>query len=223
MNLLKTACTLSLTALLLQGCVTSHVYDKTSLSIKTTEHDQVRYMLNYVSADGTPRRDLMVILGDKYTYELNDTYDDGKNLDNLNKIGKVLDLKHFKPEPIEFKIRHYKHDTIADDYAVFYFSYDKPENLITNQEKELLNRYCYTHLPSPYGSCKMSFLMKVYDKTTPPNTTLQAVKGTYPIHITHLRDNKTKRALLKPFAFVADVVTAPFQLIYFGALGVAWQ
>lgn len=222
MSFTKTACTLGLTALLLQGCATTAVHDKTSLSIKTTEHDQVRYMLNYVSADGTPRRDLMVILGDKYTYELSDT-DDGKHLDNLNNIGKVLDLKHFKPEPIEFKVRHYQHDTIADNHAVFHFSYDKPENLITTQEKELLNRYCYTHLPSPYGSCKMTFWVVVYDKTTPPNATLQPVKGTYPIHITHLRDDKTKRALLKPFAFVADVVTAPFQLIYFGALGMAWQ
>lgn len=223
MNMVKIAGIFGLIALMLQGCVTSHVDSKTSLSIKTTEHDQVRYMLNYVSADGTPRRDLMVILGDKYTYELNDIYNEGKNLDNLNNIGKVLDLKHFKPEPIEFKIRHYKHNTIADNYAVFYFSYDKPENLITTQEKELLDYYCHIHLPEPYSRCEMRFALKIYDKTTPPNATLQPVKGTYPIHITHLRDDKTKRALLKPFAFVADVVTAPFQLIYLGALGMAWQ
>lgn len=222
MSFTKTACTLSLTALLLQGCATSYVNDKTFLSVKSTEHDQVRYMLNYVSADGTPRRDLMVILGDKYTYELSDT-DDGKHQDNLNNIGKVLDLKHFKPEPIRFKVRHYQHDTVADNHAVFHFSYDKPENLMTTQEKELLNRYCHTHLSNPYSSCKMTFWVAVYDKTTPPNATLQPVKGTYPIEITHLRHDKTKQVLLKPFAFVADVVTAPFQLMYVVALGMAWQ
>lgn len=218
MNMVKIAGIFGLTALMLQGCVTSHVNSKTNISIKTTEHDHVRYMLNYVSADGTPRRDLMVILGDKYTYELNDTYDDGKNLDNLNNIGKVLDLKHFKPEPIEFTVRHDRHDTITDNRVFFHFSYDKPENLITAQEKELLDRYCYTDFPKPYGGCKMTFSVAVYDKTTPPNATLQPVKGTYPIHITHLRDDKAKRALLTPFAFVADVVTAPLQLIYLGML-----
>ena len=206
----------TITALMLQGCATSYLNSKTSGSVESVERDQVRYMLSYVSANGEPNAEYMVILGDKYTYELDDRNAGGKKLQDLNKIGQVLDLKAFKPEPIRFKLPNFDlpHNrmTVPINYVVFKFSYDKQGQPLTAGEKEFLNRYCYTHLPNPYGSCEMQFTMKMYAKSTIPNAKLQPVKGNYPIEIESHRDNKVARSALKPFAFAADVITAPIQL-----------
>lgn len=203
------------TTLMLQGCASSYLNSATRGSVESVERDNVRYMLSYVSADGTPNAEYMVILGDKYTYELDDSYDSGKNLQYLNKIGQVLDLKAFKPEPIRFTLPNFDlpHNRMAVplNYVAFKFSYDKQGKPLNAGEKEFLNRYCYTHLPNPYSSCEMQFTMRMYAKSTPPNAKLQSVKGNYPIEIVSHRDNKLARTALKPFAFAADVITAPIQ------------
>lgn len=225
MKFVKVIAMSSITALMLQGCATSYLNSKTRGSVESVERDQVRYMLSYVSAHGETNANYMVILGDKYTYELDDRDNQGKNLQYLNKIGQVLDLKAFKPEPIRFKLGNsFGGRIVPVNYVFFKFSYDKQGQPLTAGEKEFLNRYCYTHLPNPYGSCEMKFEMKMYAKSTIPNAKLQPVKGNYPIEIVSYHDNKVARTALKPFAFVADVITAPIQLavgaLFMGSIAV---
>ncbi|UXZ04529.1 hypothetical protein [Moraxella nasicaprae] len=215
----------TIAGLMLQGCATSYLNSKTRGSVESVERDNVRYMLSYVSANGVQDSNYMVILGDKYTYELDDRNAGGRKLQDLNKIGQVLDLKAFKPKPIRFKLEDSFGGRIVPVHYVFFeFSYDKQGQPLNAGEKEFLNRYCYTHLPNPYGNCEMKFEMKMYAKSTIPNAKLQPVKGNYPIEIVSYHDNKVARTALKPFAFVADVITAPIQLaagaLFMGSIAV---
>lgn len=209
MKLAKAVGTISVITLTLQGCATGYLSSITTGTKKTIEHDNVRYMLGYRLPNGQIDDKRLLILGDKYSYELSDYYYDGINLKNLNKLGEVLDLKYFKPEPIRFELDRIIH---INSYTVnLKFDYDKQGKTITATEKQVLDRYCANKHNTAYLHCEMKFDMSMHQKFTPKQT-LVPLKGHYPIEITRVSDNKALRALLKPFAVATDLVTAPIQL-----------
>lgn len=210
MKFAKTMCMVGVVALALQGCATTYLNNATRGTKQSIEHDTVRYMLQARSPNGQIDPNKLLILGDKYTYELSDDYYDGINIKNLNKFGEVLDLKYFKPEPIRFKMD--AHSINHNFYTVrFEFDYDKQGKAITTAEKQILERYCAVRQDTAYLNCEMQFHMSMHQKFTPPQS-LALLKGNYPIEITRERDNTVLRAVLKPFAIATDLVTAPFQL-----------
>lgn len=209
MKFAKTIATLGVVALTLQGCATGYLGTITTGTKRTIEHDNIRYMVSYVLPNGQIDYKRLLILGDKYTYELSDYYYGGINIKNLNKLGDVLDLKYLKPEPIRFELDG--KIQINSYTANFKFDYDKQGKAITQAEKQVLDRYCFNKTDTAYLSCTMKFDMSMHQKFT-PNQNLVPIKGNYPIEMTKASDNTALRAVLKPFAIVTDIVTAPIQL-----------
>lgn len=209
MKLVKTLTTTVIIAMILQGCATGYLQGQTIGTKKTVEHDNVRYMVNYRLPNGQIDYNRLLILGDKYSYELNDYYNNGVNIKNLNKLGELLDLKYFKPEPIRFELDG---KIQINSYAVnFKFDYDKQGKTITTAEKQVLDRYCYHKKDTAYLDCEMTFTMSMHQKFTPQQS-LTPLKGNYPIEMTRVGDNTALRAVLQPLAIATDIVTAPIQL-----------
>lgn len=209
MKITKTICALSVAALTLQGCATGYLQGQTIGTKKTVEHDNIRYMVNYRLPNGQIDYNRLLILGDKYSYELSDYYDDGVNIKNLNKLGEVLDLKYFKPKPIRFELDG--KIQINSHTVNFKFDYDKQGKTITTAEKQVLDRYCYQKKETAYLDCEIKFDMSMHQKFTPQQS-LTPLKGNYPIEMTRVGDNTALRAVLKPLAIATDIVTAPIQL-----------
>lgn len=209
MKLVKILTTTVIIAMTLQGCATGYLQGQTIGTKKTIEHDNVRYMVNYRLPNGQIDYNRLLILSDKYSYELNDYYNNGVNIKNLNKLGELLDLKYFKPEPIRFELDG---KIQINSYTVnFKFDYDKQGKTITTAEKQVLDRYCYQKKDTAYLDCEMTFAMSMHQKFTPQQS-LTPLKGNYPIEMTSVGDNTALRAVLKPLAIATDIVTAPIQL-----------
>lgn len=200
----KTVCLISMTAMILQGCVSGAVYSMTTNKELKTLNDNIRYIVNPV-VNGQRNSDELIILGDNYSYRIW-----GQDTEDLEWLAKTLNPKFIKASPIQLTAQ--KQSTTVS----FHFEYDTQGRNFNHDEAILLDKYCTNINNNSAKSCIMRFNSQMHDKYTPKQT-LTPLQGNYPISITVRGNHTFTRALLMPLAIATDIVTSPIQLLSGGA------
>ncbi|WP_127891426.1 hypothetical protein [Psychrobacter sp. FDAARGOS_221] len=187
--------------------------ERTKTTYTKIDDDVIRN-IGYSTSEGDDKK--MVLLGDKYSYVLNEGIDKVELMTQLNpqylKLPKTVYVDRITENSIQTHLS---------------FEYKKSDENYSDEEKKLLNRMCNSKKseswkPKLYYDCDVLLIGELYKTRASDKANYSLQKGRH-VEIRQ-QGEKTYRdygeLMLLPASVAIDVVTLPLQLLWIGAAGI---